>query len=72
MSPHTRLGPYGVGETIGSEGMGEVYRARDTRLDGLVAVKVLPARIAADADALWGRHGELECCATLLATTRVV
>jgi serine/threonine-protein kinase len=43
-----RLGPYEVIAAIGAGGMGEVYKARDTRLDRTVAVKVLPAEVAAD------------------------
>ena len=46
----TRLGPYEVLGPIGAGGMGEVYRARDTRLDRKVAVKVLPARLSDDSD----------------------
>ena len=42
----TRLGPYEVLSAVGSGGMGEVYRARDTRLDRIVAIKVLPAQLA--------------------------
>jgi Tol biopolymer transport system component len=45
----TRVGPYEIAESIGAGGMGEVYRARDTRLERDVAIKVLPAHIAADA-----------------------
>jgi eukaryotic-like serine/threonine-protein kinase len=36
-----RLGPYGIGALVGAGGMGEVYRARDTRLDRAVAIKIL-------------------------------
>lgn len=46
----TRLGPYEVIGLIGAGGMGEVYRAHDTRLDRTVAIKVLPADISADPD----------------------
>ena len=48
----TRLGPYEIVAAIGAGGMGEVYRARDTRLGRDVAVKVLPSALAADPDAL--------------------
>ncbi len=45
LSPGTRLGPYEVTAQIGVGGMGEVYRARDTKLDRDVAIKVLPASL---------------------------
>jgi serine/threonine protein kinase/Tol biopolymer transport system component len=44
LAPHTRFGPYEVLEHIGSGGMGDVYRAVDTRLNRSVAIKVLPAQ----------------------------
>ena len=50
LPPGTRLGPYEVLSLIGAGGMGEVYRARDTRLDRSVAVKVLAPELAGDAE----------------------
>jgi eukaryotic-like serine/threonine-protein kinase len=44
----TKLGPYEIKSPLGSGGMGEVYRARDTRLDRDVAVKVLPSNLSSD------------------------
>ena len=52
LQPGARLGPYEVLDLIGTGGMGEVYRARDTRLDRIVALKVLPAAFCDD---LWRR-----------------
>ena len=50
----TQLGPYEILSPIGAGGMGEVYRAKDARLGREVAVKVLPERLASDADAFTG------------------
>ncbi|MBI3262133.1 MAG: protein kinase [Acidobacteria bacterium] len=50
LSAGTRLGPYEIQSAIGAGGMGEVYRARDTRLDRPVAIKVLPSHFADDPD----------------------
>ena len=49
ITPGARLGPYEIVSRLGAGGMGEVWSARDTRLDRRVAVKVLPAELAADA-----------------------
>ena len=48
LSPGVHLGPYEIVAPLGAGGMGEVYKARDTRLDRIVAVKILPAALAAD------------------------
>ncbi len=48
LAPGTRLGPYEILSPLGAGGMGEVYRAKDTRLDRSVAVKVLPAHLTAN------------------------
>jgi eukaryotic-like serine/threonine-protein kinase len=48
LSPATRLGPYEIIAAIGAGGMGEVYRARDTRLDRIVAVKVLSEHLSSN------------------------
>ena len=60
----TRLGPYEVVSAIGAGGMGEVYRARDTRIDRTVAIKVLAADATPDLEA----EGRFEREARALAT----
>ena len=49
LAPGTRLGPYEVVAFVGEGGMGQVFKALDTRLDRSVAIKILPAALAADA-----------------------
>ena len=47
----TKLGPYEIQAPLGAGGMGEVYRARDTRLERTVAIKVLPEHLSSNPDA---------------------
>ena len=65
LSAGTRLGPYEVIAPLGAGGMGEVYRARDTRLGRDVAIKVLPERLAEDAAALSRFEREAKILAAL-------
>jgi eukaryotic-like serine/threonine-protein kinase len=60
-----RLGPYEITGALGAGGMGEVYRARDTRLARDVAVKVLPAAFSHDADRLRRFKQEAQAAAAL-------
>ena len=64
LGPGTRLGPYEIQSALGAGGMGEVYRARDTRLKREVAVKVLPASFATDPDRLARFQREAEILAS--------
>src|SRR5579871_6474672 len=48
LKPGTRFGPYEIAALLGAGGMGEVYRARDMRLERTVAIKVLPPQFAED------------------------
>src|ERR1700747_1741134 len=61
----TRLGPYEISALIGAGGMGEVYKARDTRLNRDVAIKVLPASFAADRERLRRFEQEAQSVAAL-------
>jgi eukaryotic-like serine/threonine-protein kinase len=65
LPPGTRLGPYEVTAQIGVGGMGEVYKATDTNLKRAVAIKVLPASVAADAERLARFQREAEVLASL-------
>ncbi|MGO9086168.1 MAG: protein kinase domain-containing protein, partial [Candidatus Sulfotelmatobacter sp.] len=62
LSPGTKLGPYEIVSLLGAGGMGEVYRARDSRLRREVAIKVLPQALSLDADRM--RRFEQEALAT--------
>ena len=65
LAPGTRFGPYEVGGLIGRGGMGEVYRARDMRLERDVALKVLPPHLVADRVALGLLESEAKAIAAL-------
>ena len=65
LSAGNRLGPYEILAPLGAGGMGEVYRARDTRLDRTVAIKVLPERLASDRRALERFEREAKAVAAL-------
>ncbi len=65
LTPNTRLGPYEIVAPLGAGGMGEVYRAKDTRLDREVAVKVLPEQLARDPLALARFEREAKAVAAL-------
>src|ERR1017187_7595862 len=65
LSPGTKLGPYEIVAPIGAGGMGEVYRAKDTKLGRDVAVKILPAALAQDPDRLARFEREAKVLASL-------
>ena len=65
LEPGTTFGPYSVTAPIGAGGMGEVYRARDTKLDRDVALKVLPEAFTADPDRLARFEREAKVLASL-------
>jgi serine/threonine-protein kinase len=65
ISPGTRFGHYEVVDSLGAGGMGEVYRARDTKLGRSVAIKVLPDALAADADRIARFQREAKVLASL-------
>lgn len=65
LNPGTKLGPYEIQSPIGAGGMGEVYRARDARLDRIAAIKVLPSSYSADRDRLQRFAQEARAAAAL-------
>src|SRR5687768_4675572 len=65
LSSGSRLGPYQILSKLGEGGMGEVYRARDTKLNRDVAIKVLPDAFAADGDRLARFSREAQVLASL-------
>jgi serine/threonine protein kinase len=65
LPPGTRLGPYEILSALGAGGMGEVYRARDTRLNRDVALKVLPPAFTADPDRVARFEREAQLLASL-------
>jgi len=65
LAPGDRIGPYEIVAPLGAGGMGEVYRARDTRLDRQVALKILPAAFTEDSDRLLRFEREARVLASL-------
>ena len=65
LAPGARLGPYEVLAAVGAGGMGEVYRARDTKLGREVALKLLPAAFASDSERLARFEREAKLLASL-------
>jgi serine/threonine protein kinase len=65
LAPGTKLGPYEIQSPLGEGGMGEVYRAKDTRLGRDVAIKVLPEKLARDAERLQRFETEARVIAAL-------
>ena len=73
LQPGTTLGPYQIDAPLGAGGMGEVYKATDTRLDRTVAIKVLPrACRAADPDLKQRFEREARTVAALCSTCVIV
>ena len=65
LAPGTRLGPYEITAKLGEGGMGEVYRATDSRLGREVAIKVLPETVAQDPERLARFEREAKILASL-------
>src|SRR5580765_9074444 len=65
LSSGTKLGPYEIQSLLGAGGMGEVYRAKDARLERIVAIKVLPPSFSADRDRMQRFAQEARAAAAL-------
>ena len=65
LNPGTRIGPYEITSAIGAGGMGEVYRARDTKLNRDAAIKVMPAGFAQDESGVARLRREAQVLASL-------
>src|SRR5262245_13082023 len=65
LAPGTKIGPYEIVRPLGAGGMGEVYRAKDTRLGREVAIKALPAGLSQDAERLSRFKREAQVLASL-------
>src|SRR5258708_17232953 len=65
LQPGTRLGPYVIDALLGAGGMGEVYRARDPKLNRDVALKILPETVATDPDRVARFRREAQVLAAL-------
>ena len=72
VAPGTRLGPYEIVGVLGAGGMGEVYRARDTKLNRDVALKILPESFASDRERLARFQREAEVLALMLSFQEIV
>ncbi len=72
--PGRRLGPYEILSAIGAGGMGEVYKARDTRLERIVAIKVLPTHLAdrAELRERFEREARTESAVCVSAATALI
>jgi tetratricopeptide (TPR) repeat protein/predicted Ser/Thr protein kinase len=65
LAPGTRVGVYEISDVLGRGGMGEVYRARDTRLERTVALKILPAELSRDPERLFRFEREARLASSL-------
>jgi serine/threonine protein kinase len=71
LTPGTRVGPYEITALLGAGGMGEVHRARDTKLNRDVALKVLPANFALDKERLARLRREAQVLASFVVPSEL-